>query len=67
MQLIASAKMRQTYLIRGNFMKTLDLSGTWRLRAEFTDTGIERFTEVLERPEGTFLVDLSQHHPSGWC
>ena len=42
-------------------MKTLDLSGTWRLRAEFTDTGIERFTEVLERPEGTFLVDLSQH------
>ena len=61
MQLIASAKMRQTYLIRGNCMKTLDLSGTWRLRAEFTDTGIERFTEVLERPEGTFLVDLSQH------
>lgn len=37
-------------------MITLDLAGEWKLRAEFLDLGPERFTEVLERPEGDFTV-----------
>lgn len=37
-------------------MKVLDLSGTWKLRAEFLNIGPERVTEVLERPEGEFNV-----------
>lgn len=35
-------------------MKTLDLAGTWRLRAEFIDVGPERFAEVAGRPKGKF-------------
>lgn len=37
-------------------MKTINLAGPWKLRAEFLDIGPERFQEVLERPEGEFSV-----------
>lgn len=37
-------------------MKVVDLSGTWKLRAEFLDVGPERVQEVLEKPEGPFTV-----------
>ncbi len=37
-------------------MKTVDLSGVWKLRAEFLDIGPERVREVMERPDGPFTV-----------
>ena len=37
-------------------MKTIDLSGQWKLRAEFLDVGADRYVEVLNRPEGKFEV-----------
>lgn len=37
-------------------MKTVDLSGAWKLRAEFLDIGPERVQEVLQKPEGPFTV-----------
>ncbi len=37
-------------------MRTLDLSGPWKLRAEFLDMTPGRFQEVLDRPEGKFDV-----------
>ncbi len=51
-------------------MKTVDLSGTYRLRAEFLDVGPERFQEVLNHAaaEGTFeILRTSEHrkkHPN---
>ncbi len=51
-------------------MKTVDLSGTYRLRAEFLDVGPERFQEVLNHAaaEGEFgLLRTSEHrkkHPN---
>ena len=37
-------------------MKTVDLSGIWKLRGEFLDLGPERVQEVLQKPEGPFAV-----------
>ena len=37
-------------------MKIIDLSGQWKLRAEFLDVGIDRHGEVLNRPDGKFDV-----------
>lgn len=38
-------------------VKTVDLSGEWKLRGEFLDVGPERVQEVLERPDGDFNVE----------
>ena len=35
-------------------IKQLDLSGPWKLRAEFLNMGPERFQEVLDRKDGPF-------------
>ncbi len=37
-------------------IKQLDLSGPWKLRAEFLNMGPERFQEVLDRKDGPFTV-----------
>lgn len=37
-------------------MEMLNLAGEWKLRAEFMDVGPERFTEVVEKPDGPFTV-----------
>lgn len=39
-------------------MTTIDLAGVWKLRGEFIDVGPERYQEVLDRPDGPFMI----HH-----